>query len=75
MRTLQPTQCDLILQALQAANGQWVSMPQLAALSGSMNIHTRVDELRHTRGIAIQNRQEPDPVRPRRRHSYYRIVI
>ena len=68
------TQCDLILQALQAANGEWVSMPQLAAAGESLNVHSRIDELRHKRGIAIENRTESDPARPRRRLSFYRIL-
>lgn len=67
------TQCDLILQALRAANGEWVSMPQLAAAADSLNVHSRVDELRHTRGIIIENQQRPDPRRPRRRLSSYRL--
>ena len=32
------TQCDLILQALKAADGQWVSMPQLAEAGESLNV-------------------------------------
>lgn len=67
------TQCQLILQALRAANGEWVSMPQLAAEADSLNVHSRVDELRHKHGFHIENRTESDPARPRRRRSYYRI--
>lgn len=68
------TQCDLILQALQSANGDWVAMPQLAAAADSLNVHSRIDELRHKRGIPIENRTESDPRRPRRRLSWYRIA-
>lgn len=70
-----PTQCDLILQALRAANGEWVSMPQLAQAGESMNVHSRIDELRHKHGIRIENKQQADPAKPRRRLSFYRIPI
>ena len=70
-----PSQCDLILQALQAANGDWVPMPQLARAAESLNIHSRIDELRHKRGIHIENKLSPDPLKPRRRLSFYRLPI
>ena len=70
--TLQ-SQCDLILDALQQAAGQWVSMPRLVNLSGSYNIHSRIDELRHTRGVRIENRTQRDEKHPRRQQSFYRI--
>lgn len=69
------TQCDLILQALKAADGQWVSMPQLAEAGDSLNVHSRIDELRSKRGIRIENKLESDPARPRRRRSFYRIPV
>jgi hypothetical protein len=50
-------------------------MPQLAQVGESMNVHSRIDELRHKRGVQIENRQEPDPNKPRRRLSFYRIPI
>ena len=67
------TQCDLILQALRSANGEWVSMPQLAAAGESLNVHSRIDELRSKRGLHIENRTMSDPQRPRRRLSFYRL--
>ena len=67
------TQCELILQALRAANGEWVPMPQLASVADSLNVHSRIDELRHRHGLHIQNRVESDPRRPRRRLSFYRL--
>ena len=67
------TQCDLILQALRSANGEWVSMPQLAAAGESLNVHSRIDELRSKRGLRIENRIMSDPQRPRRRLSFYRL--
>lgn len=69
------TQCDLILQALQAARGEWVPMPQLADAGDSLNVHSRIDELRHKRGLHIENMTVPDPARPRRRLSFYRIPL
>lgn len=70
-----PTQCDLILQALRSAKGAWVPMPQLAAEADSLNVHSRIDELRSKRGLHIENKTESDPVRPRRRRSFYRLPL
>jgi hypothetical protein len=74
MRLAAPTQCDLILEELTKAAGDWVSMPYLAHRSGSYNVHTRIDQLRHERGLAIENKCDPDPDQPRRRLSYYRLI-
>lgn len=53
------SQCAKILRALRDAKGNaqegWVSMPKLVKLSGSYNIHTRVDELRTRWGAVIEN--------------------
>ena len=70
-----PTQCELILQALKSANGEWVSMPQLAQAGESMNVHSRIDELRHKHGLTIENKLQADSVKPRRRLSFYRLPI
>ncbi|MDP3851990.1 MAG: hypothetical protein Q8Q59_15920 [Luteolibacter sp.] len=67
------TQCDLILQALTEANGEWVPMPRLAELSGSYNIHSRVNELRKDFGYTIENKLTRDPKNRRRKNSFYRI--
>lgn len=67
------TQCDLILETLQAAAGDWVPMPELARISGSLNIHTRIDQLRHERGLRIENSKSTEPG-TRRIHSSYRLV-
>ena len=69
------TQCDLILQELEAARGEWVPMPKLAEAGDSLNVHSRIDELRHKRGLSIENKTVSDPARPRRRQSFYRLPI
>jgi hypothetical protein len=69
------TQCDAILETLKAARGEWVSMPYLARVSESLNIHSRVDELRQKRGLNIENKLEHDEVRRRRKTSFYRLPL
>ena len=69
------TQCDTILEALHDAKGAWVPMPHLARVSESLNIHSRVDELRHKRGMDIRNKQERDECNRKRKHSFYRIPV
>ena len=54
------SQCKKILDALADArvsgrNDGWVAMPELVAVSGSFNIHSRVDELRSKHHVAIEN--------------------
>ncbi len=69
------SQSDLILQALQAANGEWVPMPKLAQVGETMNVHSRIDELRHKRGLHIENQLQSNPLNPRRKLSFYRLPI
>lgn len=69
------TQCELILDALKAANGEWVPMPELARMGETLNVHTRIDELRHQRGLSIENKLQRDPFNPRRKLSFYRLPI
>lgn len=70
------SQARLILQALGKAAGNWVSMPHLVEVSGSYNIHTRIDELRHRHGHPqIENRCVRDPECKRRQISEYRLPI
>ncbi|MDE2019381.1 MAG: hypothetical protein KGJ13_03470 [Patescibacteria group bacterium] len=64
------SQCSLILNSLRNARGKWVSMLELVALSGSLNIHSRIDELRH-RGFKIENKVERGS---RKRNSHYRLL-
>ena len=69
------TQNAIILAALEAAAGGWVAMPELVALSGSYNVHTRVDELRHKRGVRILNRTERDRSQKHRKLSFCSIPV
>lgn len=69
------TQNAIILATLEAAAGGWVPMPELAAASGSYNVHSRVDELRHKRGVHILNRTERDRAHKTRKLSFYSIPI
>lgn len=69
------TQNAIILATLEAAAGGWVPMPELVAVSGSYNVHSRVDELRHKRGVNILNRTERDRSRKHRKLSFYAIPV
>ena len=70
-RLRQDSQCFKIVAALRKANGNWLGMPALVRASGSYNIHTRVDELRHEHGYQIENTTDTS-VRPH--ISKYRLV-
>lgn len=50
-----PSQADIILETLKQNEGTWISMPSLASLSGSMNVHSRISDLTK-RGYIIKNR-------------------
>lgn len=65
------TQAGRILAALTAAQGDWVSMPKLVKVSGSYNVHTRIDELRHRLGAEIENKCDNDSMA---KNSSYRLV-
>ena len=54
-RLTENSQCAKILRRLQQSPGEMVPMPELVAVSGSYNIHSRVDELRSKHGIEIHN--------------------
>lgn len=74
------TQCDLILARLRQSPGEWVSEPELLALSGSHAVHARIGDLRkrgHREGFTIENQCEPVKRADGRRqiHSSYRIVF
>ena len=64
------SQCDLILAELRQNANEWVPMPHLARVSGSLNIHSRIADL-VKRGHRIENRQI---TKGRMRHSFYRIA-
>jgi hypothetical protein len=70
------SQADAILAELRGANGDWVSMPRLCAVSGSYNVHSRIADLR-ARGhiISQKNEHTTDPKTGRRIcASSYRLV-
>jgi hypothetical protein len=70
MRTNDDSQCAAILSRLRKDPGQWVSMPDLVHVSGSFNIHTRVDEIRHRLGETVECKIESAS---RRKFSFYRV--
>lgn len=72
------TQCAIIVEELTKArhtraNDGWVSMPHLCNMGAGYNIHSRMDELRHKRGMDIRNKIERDECNRKRKHSFYRI--
>ncbi|MEI7912752.1 MAG: hypothetical protein WCK77_24255 [Verrucomicrobiota bacterium] len=70
-----PSQCQAIHAELLAAKGAWVPMPMLSHISQSLNVHSRIDELRHKRGVMIENKKERDEAQRRRTRSFYRIPL
>lgn len=70
----EPRQADLILARLQESPGHWVSMPELGRISDSMNVHSRIDQLRHQGGHHIENLQQQRPG-SRRKDSFYRLIV
>ena len=64
------TQNAIILQTLREASGQFVSMPALVLVSGSLNIHSRVAELRK-QGHRIESNVKRVGLA---KHSEYRLV-
>jgi hypothetical protein len=71
-RLTQHSQCARIARELVRAHGNWVGMLRLVNVSGSYNIHTRVDELRRLHGYRIENRTDLT-VRPH--ISQYRMLL
>lgn len=63
------TQNQAILAELSRRHGQWVAMPELAAVAGCYAVHSRISDLRKD-GHVIETRIEG--TRPRR--SAYRLV-
>lgn len=64
------SQCGRILAALQDRAGQWVSLIDLAQVSGSMAVHSRIADLR-ARGHQVEQKSER---KGRMIHSSYRLV-
>ncbi len=69
-----PTQENAILTRLRETPGEWVPMPELARVSGSLNVHTRIDGLRHKRGLTIENSVVRAKDGTCANHSSYRII-
>ncbi len=65
-----PTQCALILTALQQRVGQWVPMPELVAICGGYAVHSRISDLRSA-GHRIEHKNE---WQGKQCHSFYRLV-
>ena len=63
------SQNDLILDVLTRNAGEWVSMITLYNVSGSLNVSSRIDDLRN-RGHNIENRIE---YKGMNKHSFYKI--
>jgi hypothetical protein len=55
MRLRENSQCAKILHRLQERPGEMVEMPELVRVSGSYNVHSRIDELRAKHGVVIHN--------------------
>lgn len=66
-----PTQEEKILDFMQARPGEWISMPNLWAISGAFAVHSRVAALRK-RGVRIANKVERAP--DGTKHSYYQLL-
>ena len=64
------TQCEIILGMLVAAQGNWVSLPDLMSQSGSAAVHSRIADLRNA-GNDIAWRSDRVG---RKVHSWYRLV-
>ena len=65
------SQCACILAELVANAGKEVSLVRLHAVSGSMAVHSRINDLRK-RGHSIQQRNQ----RVKRMiHSFYRLIL
>lgn len=65
------SQCEIILAELQRHAGAWVSLPELAQLSGSHAVHSRISDLRG-RGVEIEHRNKRVG---RMIHSSYRLKV
>lgn len=64
------SQCSCILAELQLIPGAWVSLIRLHAVSGSMAVHSRINDLRQ-RGHPIEHKNERVK---KMNHSSYRLV-
>ena len=53
------SQCNKILKALLRNKGKWVTMPSLSRTSGSLNVHSRINDLRN-KGYTVMQKNERD---------------
>ena len=67
------SQNSAIVERLRQTPGEWVPMPELARISGSMNIHTRAWEINDRLGLGIENKTLRDPEHRFRKLSFYRL--
>lgn len=68
-RMQENSQCARILRVLQSVPGEKFSMPALVDFSGSYNVHSRIDELRHVHGWTQIENETDVSVRPHK--SFY----
>lgn len=64
------TQNALIAHKLNERIGVWVTMPDLWRCSGSMNVHSRISDLRKS-GMIIENRKKREG---QKMYSFYRLL-
>jgi hypothetical protein len=64
------SQNEIIAQRLTEKRGEWVSMPDLSAASGSYVVHSRISDLRK-KGLQIESRTERHG---KKNHSFYKLV-
>ncbi|MGN6387292.1 MAG: hypothetical protein ACTHMT_13740 [Verrucomicrobiota bacterium] len=67
------SQALLILGRLSATPGEWVSLVDLWEVSGSMAVHSRINDLRQS-GYQIEHRNEHPKGERHRIHSFYRLI-
>ena len=66
------SQCEMILAKLTIYAGQWVPMPDLWLISGSLNVHSRISDLRR-RGHNIEQRNSYEGKRVIK--SFYKLIL
>lgn len=69
--TVGASQCDKIESILRQREGTWVPVTDLAFASGSLAVHSRINDLRTKRHLTIEQKN----VRKGRMvHSHYRLT-
>lgn len=68
---MKSSQAFRILSRLKQSQGEWVAMPELCRISGSLNCHSRITDLRKQGYIIDQeNQRQADGAM----NSVYRLV-